>query len=105
MQRAEPLFGPSQVAVMPEPAEHRRSKARLLRIDFPRVEVEDRRRLLDGVQPRDAPARPLVGKDAKVAAAADREVERAPSDGRAGASTSAPPRCNRYGCRGEIGMP
>lgn len=57
---------------------------RLLRIDFPRVHIEDKRPGVLGVDLRQAPLRPGQGIQAKVAAARDGQIHRPQTQHRAG---------------------
>ena len=79
-----------EIAVVPEAAERAGVQARLVRIDLPRVQVEDCRARLRPVDAADAPVGPGVRQDPEVAAAGDRQVQRPSVVVDAGASTSVP---------------
>src|SRR5262249_38323689 len=81
-ERTEARLGPMQVAIVTETRDRPSGEARLFRIDFPRVQIEHRRALFDAGHAAAAPARPAVGQDAEVAAAADRQVHAAELYGR-----------------------
>src|SRR5689334_12288798 len=73
----------SDVDIVPEPRPRRQARRpRLLRIDFPGMEVEDCALALLPIEAAQLPARQAVGQQAKIAAAAARQDPPANGDRR-----------------------
>src|SRR5918999_4588981 len=83
-QPAQPFLRLIQVAIMAQPAQTASRQSRLIRIDLPRMQVEDRRPVLTRIDPANPPLCPSVREQPEIAAAADRKIHRAEPDRRPG---------------------